>query len=76
LNTMKKLIRDAGIYFALGMGCIIGAGYVGISIWTNVLLISGGVFLGGLAAMLTLIEIQLGAKEKERTSKIEEQATR
>jgi hypothetical protein len=69
---MKKLIRDAGIYFALGMGCIIGADYVGISIWTNVLLISGGVFLGVLAAALTLIEIQLKAKEKEKASEIEQ----
>jgi len=69
---MKKLIRDAAIYFALGMGCIIGAGYVDISMWTNVLLISGVVFLGGLAAMLTLIETQVKVKEQERASKAEE----
>lgn len=68
---MKKLIRDAAIYFCLGMGCIIGAGHVGISIWTIVLLVSGGVCLGGLAGMLTLIEVQLKGKGGETASKTE-----
>lgn len=59
---MKGLIINAGVYFGLALGCIISADYVVAQIWHDVMLIIGGLFLGGLAAMMTMIEIRLKAQ--------------
>jgi len=67
---MRKLIRDAVIYFALALGCIIGADYVANPIWHDALLVIGGVCLGGVAVMVTLVDIQLKAGKDESAIRI------
>lgn len=67
-QKMKGLIRDAAIYFGLGLGCVIGADYVVAQTWHDVLLIISGVFLGGVAAMMTMIEIKLKARRRYQES--------
>jgi len=62
---MKRVIRDAIIYGGLGLGCIVGANYITKAIWHDMLLVIGGVLLGGLCAMLTLLEIKLKARKTE-----------
>lgn len=59
---MKSLIRDAIIYGTLGLGCIVGADYVTKAVWHDALLVIGGVLLGGLCAMLVLLDIKLKAR--------------
>ena len=58
---MKRLIRDAAIYFGLAIGCIVGAGYV-TGVWHDVLMLTAGVMLGGLCAMVVLIKACLAVR--------------
>lgn len=60
---MKKLIRDAAIYFGLALGCLVGADYVPFH--DQMILISG-VLLGGMCAMIVLIDIRLKARRVAR----------
>lgn len=67
---MRKLIRDAVIYFALALGCIIGADYVANPIWHDALLVIGGVCLGGIAVMVVLIDMRSKTEKDEATISI------
>ena len=59
---MKGIVRDAIIYGALALGCIVGADYVTKAVWHDALLVIGGLLLGGLCAMMVLLEIRLKAR--------------
>lgn len=61
---MKSTIRDAGIYLVLGIGCIVGAGYVSDSVWHDSLLVIGGILVGGFCAMVALIQ-KIHREDKE-----------
>lgn len=59
---MKRLIRDAAIYFGLAIGCIVGTDYVP-GVWHDVLLVVAGVTLGGVCAMVVLIKVCLSVRK-------------
>ena len=61
-KRMKRLVRDAAIYFALALGCIEGARYLA-GVWHDSLLLIAGVCLGGVCAMVVLIRMR-GNREK------------
>ena len=63
---MKRIVRDAIIYGALALGCIVGADYVTKAVWHDALLVIGGLLLGGLCAMMVLLEIRLKAQRAEK----------
>lgn len=64
-TSIKKLIRDAVTYFVLALGCLAGADYV-VGTWHDVLLVVAGLMLGGVAAMVTLIDIETKRRAKDR----------
>lgn len=53
-SNARSVVRDMVIYFVLGLGCLIGSGYVN-DVWHDALLLISGVLIGGGAAFLALI---------------------
>ena len=64
--TLKTLIINGIIYFALGLGCLVSAAHIDNLIWREILLICGGVFMGVLASLLALIEVRLKSETLEK----------
>ena len=67
-SEIKKLMRDLIIYLCLALGCIIGADYLP-RIWHDVALISGGLMLGGVSAIATMIEVAYKASHMAEDNK-------
>ena len=65
--TLRTLIINGIIYFALGLGCLVGATHIVNLIWREILLICGGVFMGVLASLLALIEMRLKSETPEKS---------
>ena len=59
---MKRLIRDAAIYFGAALGCMIGSKHLPAGVWHDVLMLTAGVMLGGLCAMVVLIKACLAVR--------------
>lgn len=57
--SIKGLVANAAVYFALAIACLVGADYITAGTWRDVILLIAGLMLGGVAAMVTLVNIAL-----------------
>jgi len=62
---MKSTIVWAVVYLLLGLACVVTAGETSHRVWRDALLIIGGILLGGLCAMATLLKTQLSNDDKK-----------